>query len=163
MEEKHDCVNYIRAFVVKNGQEKYVCQFHPGSSKWVDMDGFVWYSTELDFTKKTGEVENADMSGFIADLERRNKEFEDEHEKQKERLNTMFAQLDPKAMAEHNAKIAEREYWRKLRGDIALEIIRKRGDKEHYNAPSNFVTIADDTKVLFNELYDQDQEFFHDK
>lgn len=160
MEKKNDCMNYIRAFVIESGKEVYVYQSHPGSSKWIGVDGYVWYSTELDFTKK---CENADMSGFIADLERRNKEFEDEQEKQRERLNTMFAQLDPKAMAEHNAKIAEREYWRKLRGDIALEIIRKRGDKEHYNAPSNFVTIADDTKVLFNELYDQDQEFFNDK
>lgn len=73
MEEKHDCVNYIRAFVIESGQEVYVYQSYPGSAAWRDMDGFVWYSTELDFTKKTGEVENADMSGFIADLERRNK------------------------------------------------------------------------------------------
>ena len=160
MEEKNDCMNYIRAFVIESGQEVYVYQSYPGSSAWIGVDGFVWYSTELDSTKK---CENADMSGFIADLEHRNEEFEDEQKKQRERLNTMFAQLAPKAMADHNAKIAEREYWRKLRGDIALEIIRKRGDKEHYNAPSNFVTIADDTRVLFNELYDQDQEFFHDK
>jgi len=64
---------------------------------------------------------------------------------------------------DHKAKIGEREYWRKLRGDIALEIIRKRGDKEHYKTPSHFVTIADATRVLFNELYEQDQEFFKDK
>ena len=160
MEEKNDCMNYIRAFVIESGQEIYVYQYHPGSSEWIGMDGYAYHQSELDFTKK---CENADISGFIADLERRNEEFENEQKKQRERLNSMFAQLAPKAMADHNAKIAEREYWRKLRGDIALEIIRKRGDKEHYNAPSNFVTIADDTRVLFNELYDQDQEFFHDK
>lgn len=162
MEEKHDCMNYIRAFVIESGKEVYVYQSHPGSSKWVGVDGFVWYSTELDFTKNVAD-KNADMSAFLADLERRNKEFDEEQNRQREKLNTMFAQLDPEAMAEHNAKIAEREYWRKLRGDIALEIIRKRGDKEHYNAPSHFVTIGDMTRVLFNELYDQDQEFFNDK
>ena len=33
----------------------------------------------------------------------------------------------------------------------------------HYDTASHFVTIADMTRVLFNELYDQGKEFFKDK
>ena len=75
----------------------------------------------------------------------------------------MLSKMDANSIADHKAKIDEREYWRKLRGDIALEIIRKRGDKEHYNSSSGYETIAYMAKSLFDELYEQDQEFFKDK
>lgn len=75
----------------------------------------------------------------------------------------MISKMDANSIADHKAKIDEREYWRKLRGDIALEIIRKRGDKEHYSSSSGYETIARMTKFLFDELYEQDNEFFKDK
>ena len=65
------------------------------------------------------------------------------------------------------AKMDERDYWRKLRGDIALEIIRKRGGNDHYSQADNFGTIAEMTKRLFDLLFSQDVEFnekiSHDK
>lgn len=73
-----------------------------------------------------------------------------------------FTQIHP-LDADHKAKIDEREYWRKLRGDIALEIIRKRGSLDHYSKSGNFFTIAEMTNVLFKELYAQDKDFFKDK
>ena len=72
----------------------------------------------------------------------------------------MLSKMDANAIADHKAKIDEREYWRKLRGDIALEIIRKRGDKGHYATACHYAAISEMTSVLFNELYKQDKEFF---
>jgi len=75
----------------------------------------------------------------------------------------MLSKMDANSIADHKAKIEEREYWRKLRGDIALEIIRKRGDNGHYKTPCHYALIAEMTEVLFDKLYYQDQEFFKDK
>ena len=71
--------------------------------------------------------------------------------------------MDANAIADHKAKIDEREYWRKLRGDIALEIIRKRGDISYYSDVAHYKTIACMAKELCDNIYAQDQEFFKDK
>lgn len=95
----------------------------------------------------------------MTDFNERMRKQDEEHERTQSQLREMLSSMDAKAIADHQAEIDEREYWRKLRGDIALEIIRKRGDKDYYKTASHYEIISDMTRVLFNELYAQHQEF----
>jgi hypothetical protein len=121
-----------------------VRQVSKGSSTFVDGAGNEFDISELDFTRNTFEPQ-------IIPVEKT------------EGLKWLLESNDANSIAGHKAKIDEREYWRKLRGDIALEIIRKRGGNEHYYMPSHFATIADATRVLFDEIYEQDQKFFENE
>lgn len=123
-------------------REILVRQEESRSEYFVSDKGTRFHVSELDLTQDGGELIPVEKS---------------------DGLKWFLQSMDANAIADHKAKIDEREYWRKLRGDIALEIIRKRGDNFHYSTPSHFVTIADMTRVLFDELYDQDKEFFKDK
>lgn len=153
--------NWIKAYY-NSEEEVFVRQVESCSEYFISDKGNRFHISELDLTQNASEPNAKNFDVF--------KQFEEAQERMKEQnaayndlMNKMIASMDANTIADHKAKIDEREYWRKLRGDIALEIIRKRGDKEHYNTPSHFTTIADATRVLFSELYKQDQEFFKDK
>lgn len=152
--------NWIKAvFTTKESlaeKEVLVRQEFAGSEEFVDGAGNRFHISELDLTRNTFEPQLFNLEEF----EKRNKELDTQFKANQEIMNKMLSSLDANAIADHKAKIDEREYWRKLRGDIALEIIRKRGDKEHYNSPSGYGTIANMAKFLFDELYNQDKEFF---
>lgn len=138
--------NWIKAVFTTNeslaDKEVLVRQEVEGSETFVDEAGNRFHISELDLTQSGGELIPVDKS---------------------EGLKWLLESTDANAIADHKAKIDEREYWRKLRGDIALEIIRKRGGNEHYYMPSHFATIADATRVLFDEIYEQDQKFFENE
>lgn len=140
--------NWIRAYyTIHDGddeREVFVRQEVEGSETFVDDKGNRFHISELDLTRNTFEPQ-------IFPIEKT------------DGLKWLLESMDANAIADHKAKIDEREYWRKLRGNIALEFIRKRGDKEYHSDPSHFSTIAGATRVLFDELYDQDKEFFKDK
>ena len=123
-------------------REILVRQEESRSEYFVSDKGTRYHVSELDLTQDGGELIPVEKS---------------------DGLKWFLQSMDANAIADHKAKIDEREYWRKLRGDIALEIIRKRGDKEHYSSSSGYETIAHMTKFLFDELYIQDKEFFEDK
>ena len=127
--------NWIKAYYpIHDGddeREVFVRQMFGGSEYFIDHDGRKFHVSELDLTHDTFEPQ-------IIPVEK----------------------TDAHLVLDHKAKIAEREYWRKLRGDIALEIIRKRGDSGHYSKPCHYTLIAEMTEVLFDKLYDQDKEFF---
>lgn len=67
-------------------------------------------------------------------------------------LKELLASMDAKSIADYNAKIEERQYWRKLRGDIFLEFLRK-SKGEGFKLPIM------NTDVCLYELYKQDKEF----
>ena len=138
--------NWIKAYYASQNDdsehEVFVRQVENGSEYFVSDKGTRFHVSELDLTQDGGELIPVEKS---------------------DGLKWLLQSMDANAIADHKAKIDEREYWRKLRGDIALEIIRKRGDKEHYNSSSGYETIAYMAKSLFDELYEQDQEFFKDK
>ena len=152
--------NWIKAVFTTNDSlaEKVVLvrQEVEGSETFVDGAGNRFHISELDLTRSGYEPQIFNLEEF----EKRNKEINQQYQESQAMYMEMLSKMDANSIADHKAKIDEREYWRKLRGDIALEIIRKRGDKGHYDTASHFVTIADMTRVLFNELYDQDKEFF---
>lgn len=155
--------NWIKAYYASQNdddeREIFVRQEVENSETFVDDKGNRFHISELDLTRSDYEPQIFNLEEF----EKRNKEINQRYQEGQEMYMEMLPKMDANSIADHKAKIDEREYWRKLRGDIALEIIRKRGDKGHYDTASHFMTIADMTRVLFNELYDQDKEFFKDK
>ena len=134
--------NWIDALY--KGNKILVRQKVKGSEFLVDRDGEQYHITELDLTRNMFEPQIIPVD-------------------KSDELRWLLDSMDSHSNLDHKAKIDEREYWRKLRGDIALEIIRKRGDNGHYSKSCHYTLIAEMTKVLFNELYDQDKEFFKNK
>lgn len=155
--------NWIKAYYASQNddseREILVRQEVEQSETFVDEKGNRFHISELDLTHSDYEPQLFNLEEF----EKRNKEINQQYQESQAMYMEMLSKMDANSIADHKAKIDEREYWRKLRGDIALEIIRKRGDKSHYDTASHFDIIADMTKVLFDELYQQDQEFFKDK
>lgn len=155
--------NWIKAYYASQNDDReheiFVRQEVEESETFVDEKGNRYHVSELDLTRNDFEPQTFDLEEF----ERRNKEINQRYQESQAMYMELLSKMDANSIADHKAKIDEREYWRKLRVDIALEIIRKRGDKDHYNTPSHFASVADMTRVLFNELYSQDQEFFKDK
>lgn len=155
--------NWIKAVFTTNDsladKEVLVRQEVEGSETFVDGAGNRFHISELDLTRSDYEPQLFNLDEF----EKRNREINQQYQESQAMYMEMLSKMDANAIADHKAKIDEREYWRKLRGDIALEIIRKRGDKAHYGSSSGYETIAHMTKFLFDELYEQDNEFFKDK
>ena len=155
--------NWIKAYYASQNDDRereiFVRQEVEQSETFVDDKGNRFHISELDLTRSDYEPQIFNLDEF----EKRNREINQQYQESQAMYMEMLSKMDANSIADHKAKIDEREYWRKLRGDIALEIIRKSGDKGHYDSASHFVTIASMTRVLFNELYDQDQEFFKNK
>jgi len=74
--------------------------------------------------------------------------------KHAEVLKDLMSQMDVKGQDDHRAKIAEREYWRKLRGDILLALLDK--------STSIDLSLPDRASDLTERLYERDKEFFKD-
>lgn len=72
--------------------------------------------------------------------------------KQAEMLKDLMSQMDVKGQDDHRAKIAEREYWRKLRGDILLALLDK--------STSIDLSLPDRASDLTERLYRKDKDFF---
>lgn len=144
---------WIKVNFYGNGEEISVRQSEENRGVFFDADGHAYSIDELDFTQIP------EQPSFLAEMNERMRKSDEEHERTQNQLREMLSSMDAKAIADHKAEIDEREYWRKLRGDIALEIIRKRGDKDYYKTASHYEIIADMTRVLFDALYAQHQEF----
>ena len=150
MEENY---RWISAVLADSGKRTSVRQCGIGSPVWEDNEGTVYAYSDLDFTKIPEEPP------FLKDWKETMQKQNDEHEKTQSQLREMLSAMDARAIADHQAKIDERAYWRKLRGDIALEITRSKAND--YSHTSSFTWIAAATKVVFEELYDQDKYFFN--
>ena len=154
--------NWIKAYY--SGQnddsehEVFVRQVESCSEYFISDKGNRFHISELDLTRSDYEPQIFNLEEF----ERRNKEINQQYQESQAIYMEMLSKMDANSIADHKAKIDEREYWRKLRGDIALEIIRKNGDNSYYYDAKHYKTIACMAKELFDELYAQDKEFFKD-
>lgn len=148
MEEKY---NWITAVAISNGKRVSVRQQEAGGRIWVDMEGLLYNFVDLDFTQVPEEPK------FVIDWKERMRKSEEEHERTQKQLQDMFASMDTKAIADHQSLIDERAYWRKLRGDIFLEILRCCGDSVTYK------DMVSTVKFVFESLYEQDKAFFDEK
>lgn len=151
--------NWILAKTLKGDCVK-VRQGEQFSKMFIGEDGTMFDVSDLDFTenlwyKGTDEV--------IKKIEEQNKQYAEQQVERQEMLNKMLASMDANAIADHKAEIEEREYWRKLRGDIALEILRQRASNGYYSEAKHFTLIADMADTLFNRIYEDNKDFFKDK
>lgn len=70
-------------------------------------------------------------------------------------LKEMMQSFDVVKQDEHRAAISEREYWRKLRGDIFLELLRKSPLSK-----SDIEFLLSITHTALENLYTSDVDFF---
>ena len=145
MEENY---RWIKVRIIKSGVDVYVRQREDVRGAFYDSDGNVYDITELDFTQIPEEPL------FMTDYKERMQKQEEEHEKTQNQLRDMLSAMDARAIADHQALIDERAYWRKLRGDIFLEILKESVERTSYG------TMIETTRYVFDELYDQDKDFF---
>lgn len=152
--------NWIKA---KNaeGDEIFVRQGESGSKLWLDDRGMMYDISDLDFTQCFDEPHIFNLEEF----EKRNKEINQQYQESQAMYMEMLSKMDANSIADHKAKIEEREYWRKLRGDIFLEVTRLRlqDTKSPYTSVGDYDFLLSVTSHCFKELYNQDQEFFKDK
>ena len=125
--------------LVKNldGEPIKVRQHRKYGDIFADEDGKEYKASLLDFTE-----------AICAFPEIKDSHFDE--------LKEMMKSWDVKEQDNNRALIAEREYWRKLRGDIFFAVL-----KENDNA--TFQQVVDCTKDYFDALYEQDRKFFADK
>lgn len=146
--------NWIKCIDKNFNKEVEVRQRESRSDVFVDREGCMYNITDLDFTVKLQENLFPAPEEFIENFKRNLKETEEANTRQQENFMKMFESMDAKAIADHQAKINEREYWRKLRGDIFLAIHKDYNVKMHS---------LDATEQIFDTLYEQDKEFFDKK
>ncbi len=133
--------------LVKNleGEDIKVRQSRAYGEIFVDEQGNEYMSRHIDFT-------GARLS--IPDFNEQNKESLNA-------LKDMMKSMDAKAIADHKAVIAEFEYWRKLRGEIFMEMYRDHLAKNDGRKSEG--DLLNKTKYLVNQLWQQDQDFTSDK
>ena len=141
---------YINA-KTRDGKDVRVFQIAAGMNEFIDDEHNVYSVEQLDFTHA-----DFDLDGFLKSVERDNAESRERFEM----LQKLYMSLDANAVADHKAMIDEREYWRKLRGDIAIEIIRQRGYGTHYGSSSNYEWIHNAADTLVQNLYEDDRKLF---
>lgn len=133
MEEKQK--TYINAIVLETGERIMVVQDGKGSPFFTDVTG------------RKHHIETLDLSEALS------LPLFDQSEQMRS-LTDIIKTFDVKAQDEHRAMIAEREYWRKLRGDIFIELFR---NPLYFDR--GIEGLLNDTKYLVNQLWQQDQDF----
>ena len=128
---------FLNAILHETGERVMVTHDQKGSPFFVDING------------KKYHIERLDLSDALPPMIPMMEES-----KQMKSLTDIMKTFDVKEQDDHRAKIAEREYWRKLRGDIFVELFRN---------PLYFEIGIDNllnkTKYLVNQLWQQDQDF----
>lgn len=143
--------NWIKCIDKNFNNEVEVRQRESRSDVFVDREGYIYNITDLDFTVKLQENLFPTPEEFLENFKKNLKETEEANARQQENLMKMFESMDAKAIADHKAKIDEREFWRKLRGDIFMSMLEGDGTPEQ---------CLEMTEMYFSRLYKQDQEFF---
>jgi competence CoiA-like predicted nuclease len=149
--ERH---NWIKAYYASQDDgsehEVFVRQVKSYSEYFVSDEGNRFHISELDFTQCFDESKIFNLEKF----EKRNKEINQQYQESQAMYMEMLSKMDANSIADHKAKIDEREYWRKLRGETFASLRKEyRSDLEALNQ----------TEFIINHLYDQDKEFFKDK
>ena len=145
--------NWIKAYYTTDALEEkevFVRQEIEESECFVDRDGERYHISELDLTRSDYETQIYNLE----ELEKRNKEMNQQYQESQAMYMEMLSKMDANAIADHKAKIDEREYWRKLRGEIYASLC-----KEYHSD----LDALNQTEFIINHLYEQDKEFFKNK
>ena len=150
--------NWIKAYYVSQNddmkQEIFVRQEVENSDMFVDDKGNRYHISGLDLTHSDYEPQIFNLEEF----ENRNKEINQQYQESQAMYMEMLSKMDANAIADHKAKIDEREYWRKLRGEIFKMVFDATPDDR-----GTMEGVLEYTKKYFDAIYAQDQEFFKDK
>lgn len=138
--------NWILARTL-GGNDVKVRQGEPFSRMFIGEDGIMYDASDLNFTGVPSR--NADI---LKQLDENNKRYAEQQVENQKLMNKMLASMDANAIADHKAEIDEREYWRRLRGDVFLELIKR----DWINDKNSALNLTMDA---INELYEQDTEF----
>ncbi len=146
--------NWIKAYYASQNDdgehEVFVKQVESCSEYFVSDKGNRFHISELDLTRSDYEPQIFNLEEF----EKRNKEIEQQYKEGQTMYMEMLSKMDANTIADHKAKIDEREYWRKLRGEIFASL------RKDYHSD---LDALNQTEFVINRLYKQDQEFFKDK
>lgn len=121
-----------------NGEIIKVCQHIKYGDIFVDENGKEYKASHLDFTQAICAFPLQDSENHF------------------DELKELMKSWNVKEQDNNRALIAEREYWRKLRGDIFFALLKENDD-------ATFQQVVDYTKDYFDALYEQDKKFFADK
>ena len=133
--------------LVKNqkGEDIKVRQSRAYGDIFVDEQGNEYMSRNIDFTCARLAIPD----------------FNEQNKENLNALKDMMKSMDAKAIADHKAVIGEFEYWRKLRGEIFMEMYRDHLTKNDSRKSED--DLLNKTKYLVNQLWQQDQDFTSDK
>ena len=146
--------SWLLCRVLKSGELVSVRQDPKNRDRFLDGDGDVYHITELDLTDAVVSSPNTD---FISDMQERMRKSDEEHARMQSQLHDMLSSLDAKGIADHQAVIDERAYWRKLRGDVFMKILDRGGS---FTKLDELKWACNMTDMVINDLYKQDSEKF---
>lgn len=143
--------NWIKAYYASQNdddeREIFVRQEVENSETFVDDKGNRFHISELDLTHSDYEPQLFNIEEF----EKRNKEINQKYQESQAMYMEMLSKMDANTIADHKAKIEEREYWRKLRSETFASL-----RKEFHSD----LDALNQTEFIIGHLYKQDQEFF---
>lgn len=133
--------------LVKNqkGEDIKVRQSRAYGDIFVDEQGNEYMSRNIDFTCARLAIPD----------------FNEQNKENLNALKDMMKSMDAKAIADHKAVIDEFEYWRKLRGEIFMEMYRNHLAKNDGRQSED--DLLNKTKYLVNQLWQHDQDFIFSK
>lgn len=132
MEEKQK--TFLNAICIDTGERVMVTHEQKGSPFFVDINGKKYHIERLDLSEALPPA--IPMMG---------------ESEQMKSLTDIMKTFDVKEQDDHRAKIAEREYWRKLRGDIFIAMLSKLGYQPQ---------LLDEVDYIVGALKAQDQKLF---
>ena len=132
MEEKQK--TFLNAICIDTGERVMVMHDQKGPPFFVDINGKKYHIDRLDLSEALPPA--IPMKG---------------ESEQMKSLTDIMKTFDVKEQDDHRAKIAEREYWRKLRGDIFIAMLSRSDYK---------LQLLDDVNYIVGALKAQDQKLF---
>lgn len=125
---------FLNAILHETGERVMVTHEKKGSPFFVDINGKKYHIERLDLSEALPPA--IPMMGESGQMKS---------------LTDIMKTFDVKEQDDHRAKIAEREYWRKLRGEIFIALL----NRSDYN-----IQLLDNVDDIVGALKAQDQKLF---
>jgi hypothetical protein len=126
---------FLNAVLHETGERVRVMHDQKGSPFFVDINGKKYHIERLDLSEALPFA--IPMAG---------------ESEQMKSLTDIMKTFDVKEQDDHRAMIAEREYWRKLRGDIFIAMLRR---SDYHRS------LLNDVDYIVDVLKEQDQKLFN--
>jgi len=145
--------NWIKVRYKGTEVEFLVKQESRYSDIFVDKEGGRFSVRDLDFN-------NADNGGIIGEIVKNQSRIEEQQRDLQKGIEKLSDSVSLNAtISDRNILAVEREFWRKLRADIFMKAMKKYDISKMGDVDS----ALNRTKYIFNQLHQQDIDFFFDK